>query len=474
MILDEIEDRVTKALKNKGEYNDLDFKKTISPKEERLVEHINAFGNHERGGCFILGVDNFNVIGLNENHDETILKFVNLARDKNEPPLHIESKSIEIDGHHLLCIYVYESNTKPVFIRKRDPWSGKACFKRSGGSTCPMTNDEIRFLLAKSTQYNLDADVAHSTTIDLLDEQIVREHIPSLTENPLIDPFNLQALKDYGVLSEARTDKVTNAGWLCFAKQPQKLSTFTKCVIEIQIFGGKTRAEPQKKYTIDGNLPNQINSTLDIIDQNIWKIPKISGARRVNIPAYTAESLREVIVNCVAHRDYSNNNVPVKVAFFSDRIEFENPGSLMPGITPLNIIHKREWRNPAIATLLEKMNYGEMDGQGIDRLYGATRTVKVPAPVFINNPSSFKVILSAPKTFDEYSPDEKRLTVLIILLIEGNITNEALRNAFDIDITKASTLIKSLVEDGMIVQSNKSRKFAKYSLSEKMIEKIWK
>jgi len=34
--------------------------------------------------------------------------------------------------------------------------------------------------------------------------------------------------------------------------------------------------------------------------------------------------------------------------------------------------------------------------------------------------------------------------------MEGTIDNESIRNAFGIDLNKASTLLKSLVEDGVI------------------------
>jgi len=45
------------ALKSKAEYNFLDFKLMLTDDNNRLKEHINAFGNLERGGCFVFGVD---------------------------------------------------------------------------------------------------------------------------------------------------------------------------------------------------------------------------------------------------------------------------------------------------------------------------------------------------------------------------------------------------------------------------------
>jgi hypothetical protein len=44
------------------EANELGWKVDLSPKKERLVEHLSAFGNHEGGGFLIFGVSNRGVI----------------------------------------------------------------------------------------------------------------------------------------------------------------------------------------------------------------------------------------------------------------------------------------------------------------------------------------------------------------------------------------------------------------------------
>ena len=48
---------------------------------------------------------------------------------------------------------------------------------------------------------------------------------------------------------------------------------------------------------------------------------------------YSAHNLREVIINALVHADYSQIGAPIRVSFFDDRIEVENPGILLPGMT---------------------------------------------------------------------------------------------------------------------------------------------
>lgn len=136
----------------------------------------------------------------------------------------------------------------------------------------------------------------------------------------------------------------------------------------------------------------------------------------------------------------------------------------MPGLTVYNLVNKRAWRNPKIARLLDQCGYGEMDGQGIDRLYEGTLRIRLPAPRFIADEYGFKVILSGPKHYDELTPEERRLTVMVLLVLERSVDNEAVRTVFSIESSQAGTLLKSMVADGMI-NSAGSRKFTRYSLS---------
>jgi len=39
------------------------------------------------------------------------------------------------------------------------------------------------------------------------------------------------------------------------------------------------------------------------------------------------------VINAIVHADYSQEGAPIRVSFFYDRIEIENPGILLPGMT---------------------------------------------------------------------------------------------------------------------------------------------
>lgn len=382
--------------------------------------------------------------------------------------------------HHLniadktfLAIEIIQGSQLPVFIRSRDPWKNGA-FKRTGSSTYPMTEQEIRDLMARSQQYSYDSEPVQSASIEGLDLISLESDLKIFKAAQGFSAGNVQILLDNNIIVKNGGGYLpTLAGWLMFANNPQSLRTLRNASIEFQLFKDKTRSEQIKKLDIVGTLPQQVSLTIDTLLLHVWKIPKLQGIKREEVPSYDEITLRELITNAVVHRDYKQLHQPVKIAMFSDRIEVENPGGLMPGLTTYNLLHKRSWRNDNIATLMSKVGLGEMDGQGIDRIYAATRRLKVPAPILYNENQSFKIVMSAPKSYEDYTPEEKRLTVLVLLILEQEIDNESLRNVFSIDITKASTLLKLLTTEGVIKRTTSSMKFARYRLTDEYHRRVW-
>lgn len=468
--------KVLTALSQRTETNEIDFKESLSEDNERLREHINAFGNSRAGGLFVFGISpDFTLKPDAMDQEAVIRRVTDLARDTQEPSLNVDVLHLEIQGRVLLGMLIHPGRQQPVFIRDRSPMGGRGCYRRSGSSTIPMSTHEIREFLMRSSEFSLDEEPLEGATLEGLNFSELKSVIPAFSETDGLSNANLQVLLDNKIISaNGRSGPIpTLAGWLLFANNVQSLRAVKNCSIEFQQFRGTTRDEPLKKFEIVGTLPRQVELAIETIQQNIWTVPKMQGIKREDVPAYDLVSLREAVTNSVVHRDYSQLHQPVKIALFSDRLEIENPGSLMPGLTPLNLIHKREWRNPTIASMMGKFGLGEMDGQGIDRIYSGTKRIKVPAPKITDEQRSFKMTLSAPKAFEDYTPEEKRFTVMVLLILEREIDNESLRNAFGIDNMKASTLLKSLVADRLITRVNTSRKNARYRFTEDWEQRIF-
>lgn len=78
------------------------------------------------------------------------------------------------------------------------------------------------------------------------------------------------------------------------------------------------------------------------------------------MPEYSAVALREVLVNALAHADYSRQGMTIKVAIFSNRIEVENPGGWPLGLSEEDFRNGvSRARNPVIAGVLHKLTIME-------------------------------------------------------------------------------------------------------------------
>ena len=94
--------------------------------------------------------------------------------------------------------------------------------------------------------------------------------------------------------------------------------------------------------------------------------------------------LREVLLNAVLHRDYSNPSGYVAVAVFDDRIEVSSLGTLPRGVTAeeLSGPHRSVTRNPLIAETFHRTGAVEIWGRGTNRVIEACLQHGLEAPVF--------------------------------------------------------------------------------------------
>ncbi len=90
------------------------------------------------------------------------------------------------------------------------------------------------------------------------------------------------------------------------------------------------------------------------------------------------------LANALVHADYSQRGAPIRIAFFDDRIEIENPGILLPGMTIKDMKEGiSRIRNPVIARLFREMNLIEQWGTGVPRMFKQAQELGLPEPQIV-------------------------------------------------------------------------------------------
>ena len=102
---------------------------------------------------------------------------------------------------------------------------------------------------------------------------------------------------------------------------------------------------------------------------------------RYDIPTFDEVSIREALLNAVAHRDYRLGG-SVFVRQYARRLEIVSPGGFPPGITPENIIDQQNPRNRRLAEALARAGLVERSGQGLNLMIENAIKHTKPLPDF--------------------------------------------------------------------------------------------
>ncbi len=141
-----------------------------------------------------------------------------------------------------------------------------------------------------------------------------------------------------------------------------------------------------KDEVFGGRILDMIEKTLAFVKGQI-KERKFLGSdgKFVTIEEYPEFVWKELIVNAVAHRDYSIKGTDIQIKMFDDRICVESPGTL-PSIVRLNNMREMPFsRNPKIAEFLHEYNYVQEFGEGVDRIYREMSAAGLPNPEYSLN-----------------------------------------------------------------------------------------
>ena len=109
-----------------------------------------------------------------------------------------------------------------------------------------------------------------------------------------------------------------------------------------------------------------------------YELPE--GLYRRSVPAFDEKVVRELLVNALVHRPYTQQG-DIYLNLHPERLEVVNPGRLPLGVTPRNMLHASRRRNDGLARVFHDLGLMEREGSGFDLIYDRLLSQGRPAPV---------------------------------------------------------------------------------------------
>lgn len=244
-----------------------------------------------------------------------------------------------------------------------------------------------------------DGSICRDANYSAIDEKAVKDYlqnravklkvsIPKIS----IKNFLVKALK----VAKEENGKIcpTNAAILFFGKAPYEYISHHE--IRIARFRGTTRSEFIDSQEIRGPIYKMLDDVEIFFKRNIRLANKIVEFKRVDIPEYPYEAIREAIINAIAHRDYKRRGAPIMVAIFDDRVEVRNPGGLLPGLNIKKLEGNHQTRNEVICRIFHETLDMEKFGTGIGKMKRFMKEHGLSAPQFSEEGDVFVVKFFGP------------------------------------------------------------------------------
>jgi len=134
--------RVEEAL-SRGEGPQVEFKRQLPENHDKILKTVAAFANAE-GGVVLIGVNDSDgmVVGLTGNVAREKDLVTQIIHDKVVPEPDCTIEQCEIDGSHVIAVFVERGAAKPYGLNPAKP----EYYVRRGATTFPARQEEVREL----------------------------------------------------------------------------------------------------------------------------------------------------------------------------------------------------------------------------------------------------------------------------------------------------------------------------------------
>ncbi|MBI4602612.1 MAG: putative DNA binding domain-containing protein [Planctomycetes bacterium] len=349
--------------------SDLLEKKASFSDRNEVRKTVCAFANdmadHQRPGVILIGVRDDGSCAHLAVTDELLRNLAAMKDDGNILPL--PSMTVQrriVRGCDVAVVVVQPCLAPPVKLK------GRTWIRVGPRNATASAEDELR-LAERRRARDLPFDIRPlpSATLEDLDLQLFEcEYLPRAVAPEVLaqnDRSTTDKLKALRFLDPS--GRPTGLGVLVLGKDPRRHIP-GDYVQFLRIDGAELTDAIRDEKQIDGPLAELLRRLEDVLKaHNAVAVSITESPTEVQRPEYPLPALEQLARNAVLHRAYDGTNAPVRVYWFSDRIEIHSPGGPFGEVNRQNFGQPNitDYRNPHLAAAMKVLGYVQQFGAGI-------------------------------------------------------------------------------------------------------------
>jgi ATP-dependent DNA helicase RecG len=358
-----------------------------------IGEALVSFSNADSGAILIGVEDDGTITGIPHSEEEvqTMLNAIHSRVYKDQQlPLNNANKLV-LENKTILYFSVNKGTTMIYQL------SDGRCVRRKDKSTMPASVDQIQFERQeiKSREYDsqfVDGAIVTDLDVKLL-QGIADQYIKGLSVERYLQQIGLAEYAQNGL-------RLKKAALLLFAIDidrwhPRSQVRFLKVKGNTLDSGEKYNVISDE--TVKGNIFELILKSWERLRPYLaYKTEFGINSKFEQKYIFPEDAVREVILNAIAHRDYSITNA-IEIYIFNDRMEIKSPGALLSTLTVKNLYQlegSHESRNSLISKVLRENKLMRELGEGMIRIFSLMQENELEKPELYSNGLWFRVTFS--------------------------------------------------------------------------------
>ncbi|MEM8530517.1 MAG: ATP-binding protein [Chloroflexota bacterium] len=427
---------------------------------DELAQTMVAMANAQ-GGMVVVGVTGRHKIEGVSDASATRDAILDAALSCT-PPLILPLPQIaEHNGTNLLLI------TIPAGLSHVYSLHGKYLYRR-GTQDEPIPPDALRRLLLERGETSWERLVPDNATQSELNQQKITTYVQRVGAAAETDS-NAFLMRRGCLAQRDHAYEPTNAGLLLFGNDVERF--FPQCEVTLVRYRGREMSDEFLREDIRDTLVETVRRAEMWLSENMRRGSRMIGLERKDWVQFPLGAVREVLVNAIAHRDYSIRGEGIRIALYADRLECYSPGRLPGHVTVHNIVEERFSRNESLVQVLADYGLIERLGYGIDRMLKQMTEAGLPKPEFRETAAGFLVTLQGhigdDKTdvggvdiseWQKMGLNERQIAALLHMVEHRRITNRELQDMSpDVSPETIRRDFSDLVERGLLLRVGEKR-----------------